>query len=66
MRSGYDEYSESGEWYIDDKAASRAVETGRYFVQFLLYVVVSYCAMLVRFIRNKGDAKGGQPPRGSS
>lgn len=45
----YDEYTESSVTYIDKDAAKAAAQTGRYFGQFLLYVAVSYGAMLLKF-----------------
>lgn len=45
----YDEYTESSVTYTDKDAAKAAAQTGRYFGQFLLYVAVSYGAMLLKF-----------------
>lgn len=45
----YNEYTESSVTYIDKDAAKAAAQTGRYFGQFLLYVAVSYGAMLLKF-----------------
>ncbi len=47
----YDDYMESNSWYIENEKANRAAETGRYFGQFLVYVIISYGAMLIKLIR---------------
>jgi hypothetical protein len=49
--SEYDGYTESSSMYIDKEAAKRAAEKGRYLGQFLVYVVVSYAAMLTKLLR---------------
>lgn len=46
--SEFDDYTESSTMFIDKEAAKRATETGRYFGQFIVYVFVSYGAMLLR------------------
>jgi hypothetical protein len=51
--SAYDDYTESSSTYIDREAAKRAAETGRYFGQFLVYVAVSYLAMLFKMHRRR-------------
>ena len=48
--SEYNDYIESSATYIDKDAAKRASETGRYLGQFLVYVVVSYSAMLTKLL----------------
>ncbi len=59
--SEYDDYTESSSMYIDKEAAKRAVETGRYFGQFLVYVATSYVAMLMKMRRRRTPNKPIQP-----
>jgi hypothetical protein len=67
--SEYDDYAESTSLYINKEAAKRAAQTGRYFGQFLVYVLVSYVAMLIKLLRrpapNPYEAPGGQEANGS-
>ena len=44
--SEYDDSTESNYTFIDKESAKSATESGRYFGQFLVYVLVSYGAML--------------------
>lgn len=61
--SEYDDYTESSSIYIDDDAGKRAAETGRYLGQFLVYVMVSYAAMLAKLLRTTTPNKPMQPTR---
>jgi hypothetical protein len=61
--SEYDDYTESSSMFIDKEAAKRAAETGRYHGQFLVYVVVSYAAMLTKLLRRTTPNKPVQPTR---
>ena len=47
-----DDYDGSSTFAIDKKAAENAIESGRYFGQFLVYVAVSYAAMLLKLRSN--------------
>jgi len=49
--SEYDDYSDSNHYYLDKDAAKSALETGRYFGQFLVYTAFSYVAMLAKLLR---------------
>lgn len=46
--SEYDQQTETSMQYIDKEAAREARETGRYFVQYLLYVTTCYAALLAK------------------
>jgi len=46
IHSEYDDSAESNYTYIDKESSKSAKESGRYFGQFLVYVLVSYSAML--------------------
>jgi hypothetical protein len=59
----YDDYTESSSMNIDKESAKRAVETGRYFGQFLVYVTTSYVAMLMKMRRRRTPKKPIQPTR---
>ncbi|MBI3570634.1 MAG: hypothetical protein HY082_05970 [Gammaproteobacteria bacterium] len=48
-----DYYSDETTFIRDSEAAERAVQTGRYFGQFLIYMVVSYTAMLIKLLKKK-------------
>ncbi|MEQ1880354.1 MAG: hypothetical protein ABL878_05215 [Burkholderiales bacterium] len=48
LHTEYDDYSETANMSLDKEAALEAAQSGRFFGQFLLYVVVSYAAMLAR------------------
>jgi hypothetical protein len=61
--SEYDDYTESSSMYINKEAAKRAAQTGRYFGQFLVYVLVSYVAMLIKLLRRPTPNHGLEPTR---
>jgi len=48
IHSEYDGESERSSQYIDKEAAALAVQSGRYFVQYLFYVAIVYGVMFVK------------------
>lgn len=59
--SEYDDYSESSSMFMDKEAAKRAAETGRYFGQFLVYVLVTYAAMYLKIRRKRAHVNPQTP-----
>jgi hypothetical protein len=51
--SEFDEQTETSIQYIDKEAAALAAQSGRYFGQFLIYVAISYIAMLTKLKLNQ-------------
>ncbi len=49
IHSEHDDYTDSSYTSIDKEAAAQAAESGRYLGQYLVYVVVSYAAMLTSY-----------------
>lgn len=48
-----DYYTDETTFGGDSETTQRAVETGRYFGQFLIYMVVSYTTMLIKLLKKK-------------
>ena len=59
--SEYDPYSDNDVLIIDEEAAKQVAETGRYFGQFLVYVMISYVTMLI-VMRKKWTSNKPNPP----
>jgi hypothetical protein len=57
--SEYDDQAERSSTYIDKEAATLAVQTGRYFAQYLVYVAIAYGVMLAKITKHDANRQGG-------